>query len=451
MSTPAPAPANKKVPRVEKPNLDKHKAELEVIKKTIDDLVKRRNILSNKFDKEANDKQNAERNELRKKLEDIRIEQGKIKKGRLDALNKIKELQALRRKKNDELRNAKQKLPVSNVEDIDSQISQLEKQIEAGVTVNEEKQLLKEISKLKQAKNTLDKVKKSVSEFNVDDKIKALDAEIKKLNEKRAPLEKDYSDIKAKLDVLEKRRKDQSNDFKNTKEERAKIQEQIEANIQKRRELNEAFQKQREDYRNYVKAERERREEQRKKEIEEKRNQRLQKRFEVELENAEIPAFTEEINSCNTLIGILNNQLEKKSDNAENAQKDSANLDVISGAVLLNSKNEREEEVFFSGKGKKNKKQHNKNKDAKNAPIKFDLGVMEAFWKLKIDVPSSIEEVQETIKTLEAKRDDYQKNSAEQTKKNKEEALRKMEEHRKKMEAGENIDDDLDDIEDDEE
>jgi len=42
MSTPAPAPANKKVPRVEKPNLDKHKAELEVIKKTIDDLVKRR-------------------------------------------------------------------------------------------------------------------------------------------------------------------------------------------------------------------------------------------------------------------------------------------------------------------------------------------------------------------------------------------------------------------------
>jgi len=76
---------------------------------------------------------------------------------------------------------------------------------------------------------------------------------------------------------------------------------------------------------------------------------------------------------------------------------------------------------------------------------------MEAFWKLKIDVPSSIEEVQETIKTLEAKRDDYQKNSAEQTKKNKEEALRKMEEHRKKMEAGENIDDDLDDIEDDEE
>jgi len=443
-----------KIKKVERPNLEKHKAELEVIKKTIDDLIKRRNILSNKFDREANDKQNAERNDLRKKLEEIRIEQGKIKKERQEAINKIKELQALRRKKNEELRNAKQKLPVSNVKDIDSQISQLESQIEAGVTVNEEKQLLKEISKLKQAKNTLDKVEKSASELNVDDKIKTLEAEVKKLNEKRVPLEKDYSDIKTKLDVLEKRRRDQSADFKSTKEERAKIQEQIEANIQKRRELNEAFQKQREDFRNYVKAERERREEQRKKEIEEKRNERLQKRFEVELENAEIPAFTEEINSCNTLIGILNNQLEKKSDNAaDNSQKDSTNLDasVPEGAVLLNSKNEREEEVFFSGKGKKNKKQHNKNKDAKNAPIKFDLGVMEAFWKLKIDVPSSIEEVQETIKTLEAKRDDYQKNSAEQTKKNKEEALRKMEEHRKKMEAGENVDDDVEDIDEDDE
>jgi len=443
-----------KIKKVERPNLEKHKAELEVIKKTIDDLIKRRNILSNKFDREANDKQNAERNELRKKLDEIRIEQGKVKKERQETLNKIKELQALKRKKNDELRNAKQRLPVSNVKDIDSQISQLESQIEAGVTVNEEKQLLKEISKLKQAKNTLDKVEKSASELNVDEKINALNAEMKKLNEKRVPLEKDYSDIKTKLDVIEKRRRDQSADFKSTKEERAKIQEQIEANIQKRRELNEAFQKQREDFRNYVKAERERREEQRKKEIEEKRNERLQKRFEVELENAEIPAFTEEINSCNTLIGILNNQLEKKSDNAaDNSQKDSTNLDasVPEGAVLLNSKNEREEEVFFSGKGKKNKKQHNKNKDAKNAPIKFDLGVMEAFWKLKIDVPSSIEEVQETIKTLEAKRDDYQKNSAEQTKKNKEEALRKMEEHRKKIEAGENVDDDVEDIDEDDE
>jgi len=113
---------------------------------------------------------------------------------------------------------------------------------------------------------------------------------------------------------------------------------------------------------------------------------------------------------------------------------------------MLNSKSEREEEVFFSGKSKKNKKQH-KNKDNKNAPVKFDLGVMEAFWKLKVDVPSSIEEIKEAIKTLEAKRDDYQKNSAEQTRKNKEEAQRRVEEHRKKLEAGEEIDDNNEDEE----
>lgn len=67
---------------------------------------------------------------------------------------------------------------------------------------------------------------------------------------------------------------------------------------------------------------------------------------------------------------------------------------------------------------------------------------MEAFWKLKVDVPSSTEEIKDAIKTLEEKRDYYQKNSAEQTKKNKEEAQRKIEEHRKKLEAGEDIDDD---------
>jgi uncharacterized coiled-coil DUF342 family protein len=433
------------IKRVQKPNQDEHNAELQKIRETIDALIKKRDALNGKFNKDANNKQNTERNELRQTLENIRVEQGKIKKGRQEAINKVKELQALRRKKNDELRNARQKLPVSNVRDIDSQISQLEKNIEAGVSVNEEKQLLKEISKLKQAKNTLDKVEKSVAEFNVDDKIKSLDAKIKKYDEERKPLEKQYTEVKAKLDALEEERRKQSDDFKSNKEQRNKIQEQIEANIQKRRDLVAAFKAQREEYRNYVKADRERKEEERKKKIQAEREERLVKRFEAELELAEIPAYTEEINSCNTLIGLLNSQLESKSENAtEQVQKTNANLEssVPEGAILLNSKSQREEEVFFSGKGKKNKKQHKKAKDAENAPIKFDLGVMEAFWKLKVDVPSSTEEIKQAIKTLEEKRDYFQKNSAEQTKKNKEEAQRKIEEHRKKLEAGEEVDDD---------
>jgi len=433
------------VKRVPKPDQEKHNAEVESIRKTIDELIKKRNELSGKFNRDANDKQNAERNELRQTLEKIRIEQGKIKKGRQEAIAKVRELQALRRKKNDELRNAKQKLPVSNVRDIDSQISKLEKNIEAGVSLNEEKQLLKEISKLKQAKNTLDKVEKSVAEFNVDDKINALDAQIKKYDEERKPYEEQYTEVKAKLDELESKRKDQSADFKSNKEKRDKIQEEIDANIKKRRDLVAAFKTQREEYRNYMKAERERREEERKKRIQAEKDEKLARRFEAELENAEIPAFTEEINSCNTLIGILNNQLENKNETAaEEAQNAKANLEasIPEGAVMLNSKSEREEEVFFSGKGKKNKKQHNKNKENKNAPVKFDLGVMEAFWKLKVEVPSSIEEIKETIKTLEEKRNYFQENSAEQTRKNKEEAQRKIEEHRKKLEAGEDVESD---------
>ncbi|KAL6617372.1 hypothetical protein LY90DRAFT_375009 [Neocallimastix californiae] len=428
------------IKRVPKPDFEKHNAEVEAIKKTIDALIEKRNKISGKFNRDANEKQNAERNELRGQLDKIRVEQGKIKKGRQEAKNQIKELQALRRKKNDELRNAKQKLSVSNVKDIDAQIKKLEKEIEAGVTVNEEKQLLKEISKLNQAKNTIGKVEKSVAEFNVDDKIKSLDEKIKAYDEKRKPLEAQYTEIRGKLDVIEKKRKEQSEDYKSNKEERDKIQKEIEANIQKRRDIVAAFKTQREEYNAFVKADRERKEAERKKKIQEERDQRLYQRFQAELELAEIPAFTEEINSCNTLIGILNNQLENKSESNTEAQKTSANLEasVPEGAVLLNSKSEREEEVFFSGK-KKNKKQHNKAKEAKNAPIKFDLGVMEAFWKLKVEVPSSNEEIKEAIKTLEAKRDEYQKNSAEQTRKNKEEAERKIAEQRKKLENGEDI------------
>jgi len=440
---------NVKRHQVKRPDQEKYNAELNAIRKTIDALILKRNELSGKFDKEANDKQNNERNELRKALEEIRIEQGKNKKGRQDALARIKELQTVRRKKIDELRSTKQKLSISNSDDIDAQISQLEKSIESGVSVNEEKQLLKEISKLKQAKNTLSKVEKAVDEKSINEKINAIEAEIKDFNEEREPLEQKYTEIKKKLDAIEEKRKAQSADFKSNKEERNKIQEEIEANIQRRRDLVTAFKAQKEEYRAFAKAERERREEERKKRIQAENDEKLARRFEAELELAEIPAFTEEINSCNTLIGLLNNQLENKSESAnEEAQKNSVNLEssVPEGAVMLNSKSEREEEVFFSGKSKKNKKQH-KNKDNKNAPVKFDLGVMEAFWKLKVDVPSSIEEIKEAIKTLEAKRDDYQKNSAEQTRKNKEEAQRRVEEHRKKLEAGEEIDDNNEDEE----
>jgi len=328
---------NVKRHQVKRPDQEKYNAELNAIRKTIDALILKRNELSGKFDKEANDKQNNERNELRKALEEIRIEQGKNKKGRQDALARIKELQTVRRKKIDELRSTKQKLSISNSDDIDAQISQLEKSIESGVSVNEEKQLLKEISKLKQAKNTLSKVEKAVDEKSINEKINAIEAEIKDFNEEREPLEQKYTEIKKKLDAIEEKRKAQSADFKSNKEERNKIQEEIEANIQRRRDLVTAFKAQKEEYRAFAKAERERREEERKKRIQAEKDEKLARRFEAELELAEIPAFTEEINSCNTLIGLLNNQLENKSESAnEEAQKNSVNLEssVPEGAYV---------------------------------------------------------------------------------------------------------------------
>lgn len=427
------------IKRVPKPDHDKFQAELKTIKDTIDKLIEKRNTLNSKFSRNANEGQNNKRNELRKKLEEIRMEQGKIKKTRLDSIQKIKDLQAQRRKRNDKIRETKSKLQIQNANDIDGQIKNLEKQIEMGVSANEEKKLLQEITKLNQAKNTLTKVESSNKGSNIDEEIKALESTIKDLNEKRKPLEESYTAVKAELDVIEEKRRAESANFKGIKEERNKLQEEIEANIEKRRELSNSFKTQKEEFAKFMAAERKRKNEEYQKRKQAERDEMLARKFQNELELAEIPAFTEEVNTCNTLIGILKAQLDSnKSEIAPAAEKASLNLEdsIPKGAIMLSSKNDREEEFFFSGKKKNNKRQH-KVKEAKNAPIKYDLGVMESFWSIKVNVPTSIEEVETTIKVLEDKKADYLKNREAQTKKNKEEAERKIAEHRKRIEAGE--------------
>jgi hypothetical protein len=148
--------------------------------------------------------------------------------------------------------------------------------------------------------------------------------------------------------------------------------------------------------------ERVRRAEEGKKRRQEQEAERLEQEAEKERELAEVPAFADEINVASNLVTFFQ-QLQGKTAAVETQVAETKEVEVPKGATALKSKAERlGEEAFFLGKSKKAKQP--KETKAKSGVLKLDLSILDALWKLKLDVPANLDDVETTVKTLEEKK-----------------------------------------------
>ncbi|KAJ3216974.1 hypothetical protein HDU67_008703 [Dinochytrium kinnereticum] len=467
-AAPAASPAESKPstpvarPKGPRPDKEAHEREITAIKDQIEAVQKKLSAVQQTINSTDHIKgsYDGKRKELRAKLDELAKQRSEVNDQRTKILDKMKAVQANIKKKNDEVKSSKDKLGVKNVEDIEKQIASLEQQLTDGnLKLTDEKRIVSDIANLKKARKVLDTLGSQSSTVEGDKKqVDAYRAELDTLGPKKDAINKEYDVVKAELkDVDDGKRKDLGG-LTELINQRKALKAEVDAAYESMRTLRADFKKQNDEWYHFERAERERRQ----KEYQESRKKdetaRLTRAAEDELENSKIPAFTEEITICNSLIAFLQQYSSKPQAAATStasptpAPARAVDSSIPDGLVALKKKEDRGgEDYLVMGKGKKNRRGGSAaagdHTPSPKTVIKLDLVSVDLFNKLKVNIPVTVADADSTIATLEEKKAKFLEDQAEQTAKNKAKAEAKIAALKAKVEAGASADDVIKELE----
>ncbi|KAJ3029128.1 UNVERIFIED_CONTAM: hypothetical protein HDU68_000083 [Siphonaria sp. JEL0065] len=418
----------------QKPNKDNHQKEINALNDQIEVLKKKQAALQATIGSTENIKGNYDGkiDDLKAKLEALAKERTEVNNERNQKVETLKALKAGIRKKTEDSKNAKK--AVDSIADIEARIKSLEKQVEAGSikTISDEKRAISEISSLKKQRKAFESAQAGTSSSTIEaDKAQAdvLSAELDALKERKDAINKEYDSIKEQLNTNRDGKKGDMTAFKALLDQKKALKAELDAVFETLRATKDKFKRDNDEWFEATKAERVKREQEKEEEQKKYLSDRAQKAAESALESADIPAYTDEINTCNSLIAFLaqystsgkvaaNAAEATTSAFATNIRKvDSALPD---GAVALKKKDDREEEFFLGGKKGKGKKAPSTPSAPAAKTLKIDLVTLELFGKLKLDIPVSAgANVDASIAALEEKKAAFIAEQAAQTIKNK--------------------------------
>ncbi|KAI8612315.1 hypothetical protein BC830DRAFT_1137389 [Chytriomyces sp. MP71] len=428
-----------------RPKKEEHFAELDAIKAKIETLQKKMSALQATINGTDNIKgtYDSKIKELREKLDVLAKERKQVNDDRNKHMDRIKALSAGIKKKNDDAKSAKDS--AKTVTDIDAKINNMESQISSGnLTMNEEKRLVTEISSLKKQRKTLESAPAGSAASTVEaDKaeIDALKAQLDLLKPRKDDINAQYDVVKADLTTQDGGKKKDLDSFNGLLTQKKALKAEIDGLYESQRTLREDFKRRNDEWFAATKAEREKRDQEYKDARKAEQAERLKMAAAQKLEDAEIPAFTEEIANCNTLIAFLSQYSATAVKAAVSASAETASAFAATnirkvddalpqGAVALKKKDDREED-FFMGGGKKGKGAKKSNGTTPSTlavkAFKVDLASLDMFSKLQLDIPTSAADVDASIAAIEAKKVQFLDEQAAQTLKNKEAAQAEVE------------------------
>ncbi|KAF9945015.1 hypothetical protein BGZ72_001761, partial [Mortierella alpina] len=434
-SSPAPAAngASQKTARtfVKKPSQDEKNETLKEIEANMEKIRPRLNAVREAIASVTGKSESDPRTALRKRLGELRDQQAENKKGKQVKIDQLTALNNSLKKKIADLKAIQDKLPFKTQEAVEAQIVKLEKQLESGsLKLVEEKRILAEISSLKKAKKTVEAAQTQQIAIDAD---KAAIAALKETidDQPAKALSAEYNKIQAELDEISKAKDEVWKKRNDLFDERTRLQKELDTEYQRKKTVNDEYFAALREFNKYQQEEQVRKRE----EYQAKKQQELEeKRLAIakeERELAEIPAYTNEITTCDSVYRYLLQFSTDEKRIAEanataaveapvaNVRQVDATANVPSG-VMLKKKADKEEEVFFAGKSKKSKGP--KEKKAEGNSFKLPLAVLEQLIELKVVVPTSPADLGKTLDALQEKRDHFKANQEKATAENKRKA-----------------------------
>lgn len=365
--------------------------------------------------------------ELRTELSSIRQKQQGFKASRSSTQEKINALDSTLKTRIAEQNNSRTRMPFKNVEEIDREIARLEKQVDSGtLRLVDERKALTDVSNMrKQRKNFagLDEAQKVINDLKtqIASLKKSLDTpESRALSEKYSTIQKELDAIKAQQDGA----------FKNLnalRDERTKLHAEQQQKYTAIRQVKDTYYKARKAYKEYEDEAWKARRERQKAEREAFDREKKKKIADKKLEEASMPAYTDEIMTAQGLIRHFNPSydfsalgLEDKKDQGANFRAEVGRTVNDSGmkGVKIVKKEDREDDYFVGGGGKKGKKGKKGSSPAPGTPeskINLSAGIIEDFAKVKIDPPMNQSDVSGVVEKLTGKISEWKKNQASKT------------------------------------
>ncbi|KAF9996915.1 hypothetical protein BGZ65_007509 [Modicella reniformis] len=430
-STPA-AKQKTSRPYVKKPSQEEKDATIKEIEANMEkirpSLDAARNAIAEMTDKSESDS----RSTLRKRLTELRDQQAENKKSKQARTDQLTALNNSLKKKINDLKATQDKLPYKTQETIDTQIATLEEQVDSGsLKLVEEKRILSEISSLKRAKKTVEATQAQQTAIDAE---KAAIAAIKETIDDSAAkaISAEYNQIQAELDEITKSKDEDWKKRNDLFDERTRLQKELDAEYQRKKTVNDEYFASLREYTKFQQEEQIRKQ----KEHQARKQQELEeKRLAIakeERELAEIPAYTNEIVTCESVYKYLAQFSTDEKHTAEvaaTATLTTSNLNVrqvdttanVPSGVMLTKKADKEEEVFFVGKSKKNKGPKEKKVEA-SSTFKIHHTVLQQLYELKVPVPSTAVDLGKTLDALVEKKEYFKVNQAKVTEENKRKA-----------------------------
>ncbi|KAJ3066755.1 hypothetical protein HDU98_009982 [Podochytrium sp. JEL0797] len=420
-----------------RPSKEKYQEELDAIKANIETLQKKMSSLQQTIGGSDNIKGTYDDKiqGLRAQLDTLAKERKEVNEQRQKTMDQVKALSAGIKKKSDDAKSASN--AIRNVAEIESRIESYERQITSGnLSMSEEKRMVNDISALKKQRKNLDSAPAGSSGSTIEaDKaqIDALKAQLDILKPRKDEINAQYDVVKAELNELNGGKKKDLDAFGGLLGQKKALKAEIDGLYEAQRAARDDFKRRNDEWFEATKADRARRDQEYKDQQKQAQTERLQAAAELALENAEIPAFLEEIQTCETLISFLapystSGKVVANAAEATTSAFAATNLRTVDsalpqGAVALKKKDDREEDMFMGGgkKGKGKKNHSAATPVAKSTKtLKIDLVTLDLFAKLKLEIPvAGSASVDAAISAIEEKKAAYVADQAAQTLKNK--------------------------------
>ncbi|EIE92139.1 hypothetical protein RO3G_16850 [Rhizopus delemar RA 99-880] len=398
---------------VKKPNEEEFKKTIEGVNASIEKLQKQFDVVKEKISKLPAKGDNSRREEIKSELVEIRDKQAELKKSRKAVYEQLDALNDSIRKKVSVVRSFQSKIPYKSTEEVDDRIAELERKIEAG--------MLQEISLLRRNRLSFEGIDQQQTEINreraIYDELKKNidDSEAKKLSDRYEQLDAEFKEIQGDQN---KQREARNKLY----DERSRLKGLLDEEYNKLRTLRDEHRKNNDEYYTFVRKLREYKKEQEQLRKVQEENEKRQEAAKQELELASLPAFENEIALCDNLAIFLESFT---SSGSKNDTASSTNVNEIKNAFEGMVIKKRDDDVFFAGG---NKKKQNKSKESaakegkKSDALKLPLSTMEAFFDIKVTVPTKISEIPATIQKLKERKEYFIKEQPKVTEANKKKA-----------------------------
>lgn len=354
--------------------------------------------------------------ESKAKLQTARAELKQLKDQKTAILDQKKALRAqLDQARNQTDKIAKDKKDVrsnikfNSLQEIEAEIAKLQKKQETTtMTLNEEKKLIKEMEALQASKRFVADLK------NKDAAMEGVKEQRKTIAEQISAKDKEMDELNKKMDVVmatikEVNDKDSKkrDSLQGLMKKRDAFRDQITATLKERDALRDAFREKSNAYYNFqrgIRAQKKMAYDEEKKKRDEERAAHLAK---LEEEEAKKIPYEEEQALCDYLADYLERTYlsGKSEENGDGKKQDvvAVKEDPFAGFQPVSKK---VEDDYFS-KGKSKKKRVRSAKNTGGGPFTLSVDTFEQFGLLMLSPPTSVEQVENSIKELREKKEWY--------------------------------------------